>query len=127
MKLHNKKTGEILECVLGSYPVSGDVTIEYVDENAESGYSEYARYRTLAELNAEWEDYKPQEPLIKDEKIRKAIEYLFPKYALVHIEKRGGKRLFEFGGVRVEINAPNENAIKHGLTYTIPELCGDDE
>ena len=27
----------------------------------------------LAELNDKWEDYKPVEPLIKDEKIRKAV------------------------------------------------------
>ena len=28
---------------------------------------------SLAELNEEWEDYKPKEPLIKDEKVRKAV------------------------------------------------------
>ena len=62
MKLRNKKTGEILEhALLSSYGVSGDVAIEFMDENAENGYREYARYHSLAELNAEWED-APEEP-----------------------------------------------------------------
>ena len=72
-------------------------------------------------------DHEEKEPLIKDEKIRKAIMYIFPKYALIHIEKQGGKRIFEFGGTRLEIDAPNENAIEHGLSYCIAELCGEEE
>ena len=56
MKLRNKKTGEIEYLVFNSYPVSGDIVLEYYDENAESSYSEYCRYKTLGELNEEWED-----------------------------------------------------------------------
>lgn len=122
MKLRSKETGEI-----GYLELEKDDNEKYIGFRVYKNDFVYKRYGSLIDLSAEWEDYPPKEPLIKDEKIRKAIEYLFPKYALVHIEKRGGKRLFEFGGVRVEINAPNENAIKHGLTYTIPELCGEDE
>lgn len=62
MRLKNKKTGEIIEhALLSSYGISGDVAIEFMDENAENGYSEYARYHSLAGLNAEWED-APEEP-----------------------------------------------------------------
>lgn len=55
MKLRNKKTGEIGNFAL--VRAIGDIN-----------------YTSLAELNEEWEDYEPKEPLIKDEKIRKAKE-----------------------------------------------------
>lgn len=108
--LRNKHTGEIKT-------LTEVIHEAYVKHELES----------LAKLNEEWEDYEPQEPLIKDEKIRKAIEYIFPEYALIYIEKQGGKRIFEFGGTRLEMDAPNENAIKHGLSYCIDELCGEEE
>ena len=51
MKLKNKKTGEI------GYPYFQnwkEITCVIVDENA----IQIAEYKSLAELNAEWEDYK---------------------------------------------------------------------
>ena len=52
MRLRNKKTGEIVELDLnvriGGYP---------------NGI-EFMKVSSLAELNEEWEDYKPAEPLI---------------------------------------------------------------
>lgn len=118
MKLRNKKTGQIvtIECITLFESTTLDGTFESFDE-----------FYSLTKLNEEWEDYEPKEPLIKDENIRKAIKYIFPEYALIHIEKQGGKRIFEFGGTRLEIDAPNENAINHGLSYCISELCGEEE
>ena len=119
MKLRNKKTREIIDL--------GSITI-FECSSKTLGISESIDdFHTIAELNEEWEDYKPKEPLIDDEKIRKALRYIFPEYAMIHIEKQGGKRIFEFGGTRLEIYDPDENAIKHGLSYLINELCGEEE
>ena len=49
MKLRNKKTGEIKEC----YRVG---TIDYGELNE---VYDSVEYNSLAELNDEWEDYKP--------------------------------------------------------------------
>lgn len=136
MKLRNKKTGEILYGLLGSYPVTGDATIEYMDENAESGYSVYARYKTLAELNEEWEDYKPAEPLIKDEKVRKAVRAWAEanRHTLIQYDKAKDCLYFLCGSdiddTSLSINFDDLCAFKkleHKHLYTINELCGDNE
>ena len=62
MKLRDKKTGEILE------------TGEHVATVwKKMGYCDHYSYNSLAELNENWEVYNPIEPLIKDEKARKAV------------------------------------------------------
>lgn len=52
MKLRNKKTGEILESVRSSMVLKDEFRI--YDELTERYYT----YSSLAELNAEWEDYE---------------------------------------------------------------------
>ena len=133
MKLRNKKTGEIEYLLFNSYPVSGDIVLEYYDENAESGYSEYCRYKTLAELNEEWEDYKPAEPLIKDEKIRKAVR----AWAEVNSIKEALYTVRMDGRLCVLTDMSNYDfsiefvgwipTLKDGESYTIAELCGEEE
>ena len=130
MKLRNKKTGEIEFLLFNSYPVSGDIVLEYYDENAESSYSEYCRYKTLAELNEEWEDYKPAEPLIKDEKIRKAVrawaEALKENTIRFDMVSQG----FSFGDGNVYSSINFDGFVfdlVDGKKYTIAELCGEDE
>ena len=59
MRLRNKKTGEAKKMW------KDNICLSFGDCNNV--------YYSLAELNDEWEDYKPIEPLIKDEKIRKAV------------------------------------------------------
>ena len=124
MKLRNKKTGEI-------------VIVEYIsdyqtDDGTEIGFRvkntlNYYSYPTLAELNKEWEDYKPAEPLIKDENIRKIIRawavendstravYYSPKNELA--DSYGNS--ISFNLIFRELN--------HGAEYTIAELCGEEE
>ena len=114
MKLRNKKTGKV-------EAVQHNVALLHFSSGRTSSY------HSLTELNAEWEDYKPKEPLIKDEKIRKAIKFIFPECAMIHIKKQGGSRIFEFGVTRLEVYAPDENAIKDGLSYLFEELCGEEE
>ena len=63
MKLRNKKTGDI---------AVGYVMVGIQNNEKYPNPIEYHTYGSIAELNEEWEDYKPVEPLIEDEKIRKA-------------------------------------------------------
>ena len=130
MKLRNKKTGEIEYLLFNSYPVSGDIVLEYYDENAESGYSEYCRYKTLAELNEEWEDYKPAEPLIKDEKVRKAVRAWadandFLNEIEVHSLTAGTR--FSIGNYNIEFLGYFIYDLEDNKTYTIAELCGEEK
>lgn len=71
MKLRNKKTGEIIDLEqwrFEYYEGSGCIAITN-DKNQNEEFC----YDTFADMKDEWEDYKPKEPLIKDEKIRKAV------------------------------------------------------
>ena len=124
MKLRNKKTGEAVyvdfqiplcnnDEILGSYSVT-----------------------SLEELNKKFEDYKPKEPLIKDEKIRKAVR------AWAEANNRDLFRVINehFNCCKI-IGYTDEgntscNKIEFGTTiagadknyyYTIDELCGEDE
>lgn len=57
MKLRNKKTGEIFE---------------WKEDIMPYGFG-LPHPKSLAEINEEWEDYEPKEPLIKDEKVKKLL------------------------------------------------------
>ena len=65
--LKNKKTGVIGE-------LSGvNRIVVYEPDMPLCGNSILGEYDTLAELNKDWEDYKPIELLIKDEKVKKLL------------------------------------------------------
>ena len=66
MKLRNKKTGEIGK--LDAYDENKEMFA--IKSNGKTIY-----YFSLADLCDDWEDYKPAESLIKDEKIRKAVRF----------------------------------------------------
>ncbi len=129
MKLRNKKTGDIEHLLFNSYPVSGDIVLEFMDESAESGYSEYRRYTTLAKLNEEWEDVEDINvtniPLIKDEKIRKAVKAWADGNNIesVHYDAfwRGFRR------ANSSITVWEELPLEDNEVYTIAELCGEEE
>ena len=75
MKLRNKKTdfiGYIEYNLRVTDPLTNEpfLTVRYQDD---SDVTCFADYKTIKELNEDWEDYKPTEPLIMDEKIRKAV------------------------------------------------------
>lgn len=129
MKLRNKKTGRILEAekILFGNGRIGDALEWNTYQPAVS---------SLAELNKEWEDYKPAEPLIKDEKIRKAVRawaeaenctremnlyYTLnrqEKYITFHNPQTGSElQLCDF-------DSPVFQEIRE---YTIAELCGEGE
>ena len=128
MKLINKSTGEIgkLHCDMNVSPAKYGV---FEDTDIRGHYWEYD---SLAELNSEWEDYTPKEPLIKDEKIRKAVrawaeaneisQAQFDRYTSGFSASDDDHNLLSMisfdGFVFMFVD---------GKYYTIDELCGEDE
>lgn len=129
MRLRNKKTGEVFESFK-----RGPIDL-YFYPNEHKGGDEIERetYQSLAELNDEWEDYTPKEPLIKDEKIRKAVrawaeandisqQIQFDRYTSGFSASDAGHNflsMISFDGF--VFNCAD------GEYYTIAELCGEDE
>ena len=131
MKLRNKSTGEIEDILISAYGISGDVALSRRNESFTDGYEDLARYKTLAELNEEWEDYTPKEPLIKDEKIRKAIRTWSEINAITEVNVviptyDCSILSLNFGMLSIEFIDDKEDLID-GATYTITELCGEEE
>lgn len=130
MKLRNKKTGEIKE-----WQRVGAIDYGGLNEVYDS-----AEYNSLAELNDEWEDYEPVEPLIEDknhperaEKARKTLKM----WADANGFKKVSFHVDSWTSVFYNECNPAECAttiefgwIMEGLkpgTYGITELCGDEE
>lgn len=129
MLLRNKKTGEIKEWQkVGAIDYGELNEVYYADE-----------YNSLAELNDEWEDYEPVEPLIKDknhperaEKARKTLKMWADANGFKKVSYRVDSWVSTFYN---ECN-PAECAttiefgwIMEGLkpgTYGITELCGEE-
>ncbi len=130
MKLRNKKTGEIGEAHWITF--REDETDLCVSLHVNGIYEEV---HSLAELNEGWEDYKPTEPLIKDEKIRKCVKLwleINEIYSVTYHKRRGGGSYLELD------NMPMRNGccivfqdliggLKDERVYTIDELCGEEE
>ena len=132
-KLRNKKTGAIGD-LLGTYnavPFIG-IAIDYHDGNPVR-----YEYNSIAELNEEWEDYEPKEPLIKDAGMREVLRLwakvnLIPSNATTieyHLAETLTGTETEFWDNNLHIMfygniAPNA---VHGNIYTIAELCGEEE
>lgn len=129
IKLRNKKTGKVKEFdVLGCFMLSDDFPSLYTVDKT---------YNSLAELNEEWEDYKPKEPLIKDKKIRKAVR----AWAEMHGVKRVHYLVYAHNSKLAyieDVEGDSESAwaemdmislpeLKDLEYYTIAELCGEEE
>lgn len=112
MKLINKKTGGLANC-------------EPIEVKTDAGFHDYY---SLAELNSEWEDYAPKEPLIKDEKIRKAVRAWAEANDITEVNvASSGYELW--GGIDDWCIHFGGNPFKNikPLKYTIDELCGEEE
>lgn len=130
MKLRNKKTGKIVEGLISAYGISGDVAVSVMDSNTESGYTDIGRYETLARLNEEWEDYKPTEPLIKIKKVRKAVRAWAEANGLfedIEITSLTAGTRFSIGHYDIEFMGYFLYDLESNRTYTIAELCGEEE
>lgn len=84
----------------------------------------------LAEFNEEWEDYNSAtaEPLIKDEKIRKAVKAwaeaeLIPSDETVFYNKG----VYSFGWYQTIIEFSSHIQGLEENEYTIAELCGEED
>lgn len=116
MKLRNKKTGKI-------YKACNIWFGDSIDDLKRTSW------KTLKEFCEDWEDYKPAEPLIKDEKVRKAVRAWaeannYPKtmelyYNAPNFVLRSDISTIEFDK---EIEP-----LRHGDQHTIEELCGEEE
>lgn len=126
MQLRNKKTGEVVKAFEG-----GPVDLYfYPNEHKVGDDIERKTYRSLAELNADWEDYTPSEPLIKDEKIRKAVKAWaeannFFNEIEVHSITAGTR--FSVGHYDIEFLGYFIYDLETNKTCTIDELCGEEE
>ena len=133
MKLRNKKTGEVFDAIVREKS-NGDGEYSIIVCNlralrsARSVSSILGEYGTLAEINEEWEDYKPKEPLIKDPKIRKAVR--------AWAEANNLSEVFcnipyliegHMGEARMKFEKTVFNNLQMGRRYSIEELCGEEE
>lgn len=117
MKLRNKKTGDINEAYL------------IVDEPGIRRYAE-----SIKDLCDHYEDYTPTEPLIKDEKIRKAVRAWWnaidnkEKGLKPHVdidEDSGVIDIVYTADIHIEFRNINTAGKLYGY-YTITELCGEE-
>lgn len=116
MKIRNKKTGEII-----TLKSEGELALlELIKNSLPNG------------LNV-WEEVK--EPLIKDEKVQKAIrvfcEVTQEKKRIFVIKQFGrGSAEFSVGGryaIRLPLSYESMDALEDGRNYTLTELCGEEE
>ena len=129
MKLRNKKTGEIIEY---------DEEVMYYRKLTSNGHEDWTPYHP-----EDWEDYKPAEPLIKDEsdperaeKIRKAVRAWAEAndYDTVLYDKNEDCIYSPYGSdntdTSVSITFDLDGMFKeleHRRSYTIADLCGEEE
>lgn len=123
MKIRNKKTGEIKKMW------KDNICLSFSDCNKV--------YYSIAELNSEWEDYNPKEPLIKDEKFRKVVRWWAvanDNMTKVQYDKDEDciylTSASDETDTSVSLSFDNVNVfekLEHRKYYTIAELCGEDE
>ena len=106
--------------------------MKVINKNNPSLYGEYGY---LSEVNEEWEDYKPKEPLIKDEKVRELVAdwaKLTQTTKILTVKRRAtaGTRFAEFfsqdKGISISIQG-EFSEIKDMEEYSSEELCGEAE
>lgn len=115
MKLRNKKTGEVQICE--AITVQTDIRID--------------DYTSLAELNEDWEDYKPKEPLVGDDDERELVSKWASLYCIQRVTARRRTasmtiELADFDDQSRILAIDAYTTITDG-DYTIAELCGEEE
>lgn len=124
MKLRNKKTEEIVDV----YNIYISKRVE--DDSLTSHENVIRSFDSIAELNEELEDYKPTVPLIKDEKIRKAVRAFWEAIPDVVPDKRilyKKNQDLAVGIYSIYCGAIYPETLEVGKMYTITELCGEVE
>lgn len=136
MKLRNKKTGEVFDALIREKGGGGSYSLIVCDIKAyeqskstlDATHFVLDEYSSLADLNEEWEDYKPAEPLIEDEKICKIVRVWANENTLKHLTahyKWGEGTALENCGAKITFY--RDFNLKNGEEYTVDELCGEEE
>ena len=124
MKLRNKKTGEVFE----SFKRGGPIDLYFYLNKYEENEVDRKTYQSLSELNDEWEDYTPKEPLIKDEKVRKAVRAWAEANGIGGCICKEEIHCITFETERgMFISFEDVDPIPPEGNYTIDELCGEEE
>lgn len=124
MKLRNKETGKVQTCDMVV------ITDEKIDGGIASLNKHTFIFRSIEQFNDEYEAYKPKEPLIKDEKIRKAVRAwaevnLIKNVLYAERSDRSLYALTDMGDDDFSIELVGWiPTLKDGGEYTIAELCG---
>ena len=143
MKLRNKKTGET-----GYYlhthrdHNTGILKVAVLKDGVPflefKPHEPIYDYGSLAELNEDWEDYTPAEPLIKDDKVRQTIKTwakvneITSVFITVIKDPESGYMYWELAGVEWEqsisicFGGELPDKLETLGTYTIEELCGEE-
>lgn len=103
MKLRNKETGEIVE-----FEFSNHESRDFMNDIFEK-----------------WENYN--EPLIKDEKIRKAVRAWAEANDIGVVKLRQDKHRLLDSNVGIEFDTYFFEELQDGWNYAITELCGEEE
>ena len=138
MKLRNKKTGEVFDALIREKGGGDKYSIIVCDIKAykqskstlDATHFILDEYDSLSELNEEWEDYEPVEPLIKDEKIRKVFRewaefFSAERFRVTHLSSSTVLRSNDLTAMP-SIDLPDHIG-KDSEIYTITELCGEEE
>lgn len=112
MKLRNKKTGEV-----------EDLSIFGIELNIRK--ENQPIYHSLAELNEEWEDYEPDEPIFVDKKICKAVRAWAEANGIERVWHEYSSSWLRGNGLKIELE--NEVVELPQGNYSIDELCGEEE
>ena len=133
MKLRNKRTGDIWEFDSG---FSMKASRETTEKAGGRGCSLTCYAHSLAELNAEWEDAQPAEPLIKDEKVRKVVRAWAEANDVSRVSCDScvahKKYMLRFSATElfnepiIELYSASEESLWDDEHYTIAELCGEE-
>lgn len=130
MKLRDKKTGEIKDWDFSNWyqTILNPENKEKYECNLNDFIDRTVKFRE------EWEDYEPKEPLIKDEKIRKAVRAwaeAVGRKDLLTIKNGGRLEISDGSPHLIYISFHADEATLKSLDdrtyYTIAELCGEEE
>lgn len=111
--LRNKKTGELIE---SEYMMLVQITSTKGERNL--------LFDNLTHFNNEWEDYETTKPLIKDEKIRKAVKAWADVKGTYYVKKESD---YSLSGFECNISFTDKafSDLKESKEYTITQLCGE--
>lgn len=123
MKLRNKHTGEIWGIPKMRHPTAQQDGISFFAMLGTNG--ELFSYRSIAKLKEEWEDAGP---LIKDEKIRKAVRAWAEANGIGGCICKEEIHCITFETERgMFISFEDADPIPPEGNFTIAELCGEEE